>query len=101
MIVVEFSVIPLGTKTPSVSKHVAAAIRALEGLGIKAELTGMGTIFEATSMKTAFTAIEKAHNAVFEAGAKRAVTSVRIDERRDKESSIKRKIKAVRKLTKQ
>ncbi len=96
MIVVEFAVIPIGTKTPSVSKYVAAAVNALEELNIKAELTGMGTIFEASNLKNAFTAIERAHNAVFKAGAERVVTSVRIDERRDKESSIERKTKAVR-----
>ena len=96
MIVVEFAVVPLRTKTPSVSKYVAAAVKTVEEFGFKAELTGMGTVFEAKGMKTALAAIERAHNAVFEAGAKRVVTFVRIDERRDKESSVERKTRAVR-----
>ena len=47
MAIAEVSIIPLGTKTPSVSKHLARAFRALQGeKNIKYELTSMGTIME-------------------------------------------------------
>jgi uncharacterized protein (TIGR00106 family) len=47
MAIAEVSVVPLGTKTPSVSQYVARAVRVLEReKGIKYELTAMGTIVE-------------------------------------------------------
>jgi len=36
------------------------------------------------------------HNSAFDAGAKRVVTTMRIDERRDKSLTIEGKIKAVK-----
>ena len=47
MAVIEISVVPLGTKSPSVSRYVARALGILEKAeGIKYELTPMGTIIE-------------------------------------------------------
>ncbi len=96
MIIAELTVIPIGTKKPSVSKEIAAAIAELKRRGFKPLPTAMGTIVEAKEMKEILSAIEIAHEAVFKTGAKRAATSVRIDERRDKEGSVERKLKAVK-----
>jgi len=96
MIVVELTVIPLGTKSPSVSKYVAKAVEELRKAGLKPELIAMGTIFEAKDARAAFKAVERAHNAVFKAGAKRVVTSIRIDERRDKKSGMQKKVNSVK-----
>ncbi|MCK5182241.1 MAG: MTH1187 family thiamine-binding protein, partial [Dehalococcoidia bacterium] len=47
MAIAEVSVVPLGTKTPSVSQYVARAIKVLEQeKDIKYETTAMGTIIE-------------------------------------------------------
>ena len=44
MAIVEVSIVPLGTPTPSVSKYVAKAAQVLEGeKDITYELTAMGT----------------------------------------------------------
>ena len=95
MIVAEFSVVPIGTGI-GVARFVKAAVEALKKENIKFELHAMGTIIEAEDTKTLFNAIEKAHEAVFSEGAERVVTTLRIDDRRDKEISIKSKIDAVR-----
>jgi uncharacterized protein (TIGR00106 family) len=95
MIIAEITVIPIGTKTPSVSKYVAKAVDALKKLELKPELTAMGTIFEAEDISVILKAFEAVHGSVFEQGAERVVTTLRIDERRDKEGSIKQKIGSV------
>jgi uncharacterized protein YqgV (UPF0045/DUF77 family) len=46
----------------------------------------MGTIFEAKNIKEVFKLVRKAHEAVFDNGVKRVVTTVRIDDRRDTNS---------------
>jgi len=95
MIVAEFSVIPLGTETPCVSKYVMAALEELKDSEIRFESGAMGTVIEAKDIRTIFGAIERAHEAVFRAGAKRVVTRLTIDDRRDKELSIESKLKAI------
>jgi uncharacterized protein (TIGR00106 family) len=96
MAIVEVSVVPLGTETPSLSKHVAAAVRVLEGeKDIKYELTAMGTIIEG-DLERLLNLVTRMHQAVFAAGAKRVLTSVKIDERRDKTSSISGKMESLR-----
>jgi len=47
MAIAEISVVPLGTKTPSVSKYVARAVKILQQeKDVKYEVTAMGTIVE-------------------------------------------------------
>ncbi len=95
MAIGEINIIPLGTKTPSVSSFIVNALKILEEYGIKYELTAMGTIVEGDIEKI-FDLAKKMHNSVFEKGSLRVVTTVKIDERRDKKSGIERKVEAVK-----
>lgn len=95
MIIAEITVVPIGTKTPSVSKYVSKAVDELKRLGLKPELTAMGTIFEAEEMSVVLKAFETVHESVFEQGAERVATTLKIDERRDKEGTIKQKMQSV------
>ncbi|RLG57761.1 MAG: thiamine-binding protein [Candidatus Hydrothermarchaeota archaeon] len=94
MIIAEFSVVPIGTKTPSVSKYVRKAIEALEKAGVGYKVGAMSTTIEAKDLDTLFKALKLAHNAVFEEGVERVVTTIKIDDRRDKNISIESKIEA-------
>ena len=94
MAVVEISVIPLGTKTPSVSKYVAEALKVLEKEGIKYELTSMGTIVEGDLDKI-LDLVKKMHEAVFGEEVQRVVTIIKIDDRRDRPLSMEGKVKSV------
>jgi uncharacterized protein (TIGR00106 family) len=96
MVVVEFSIVPVGEGT-SVSRILAHAVKELENMGVKYELTPMCTVFEARSVEEAFKAVEAAHEAVFKHGAKRVVTIVKIDDRRDVERSMKDKVESLKK----
>ena len=95
MIIAEISVVPIGTGTPSVSKYVAKAVDELRKLGLNPELTAMGTIFEAEDISLILEAFKAVHESVFAQGAVRVVTTLTIDERRDKEGSMEQKVRSV------
>lgn len=94
MVVAEISVVPLGTGSASVSRYVADSIRVLQESGLKYEVTAMGTIVEG-ELDAVLAAARRMHLAPFAAGVKRVVTTIKIDERRDKELSIQGKVAAV------
>ena len=96
MAMIDISVVPVGTQSPSVSRFVAGAVKILrDEPGIKYELTAMNTIIEGDLDKLLALA-QRMHRSAFDAGAKRVVTTLRIDERRDKPLTIEGKIKAVK-----
>ncbi|RLF16240.1 MAG: thiamine-binding protein [Thermoprotei archaeon] len=95
VVVAELTVTPLGSGV-SVSSLVAEAVKVLKEAGVKYEVTPMCTVFEAPTAEEAFKLALKAHEAVFKAGAVRVLTSIKIDERRDVEHSMKRKIESLR-----
>ena len=96
MAIVEINIIPLGTKTPSVSKYIANALKVIEReKDIKYELTPMGTIIEGELDKILDLA-KRIHKATFSDKVKRVVTTIKIDERRNKNSSMIKKVKSVK-----
>ena len=96
MAIAEISIVPLGTKTPSVSKYVARAVKVLQReKDIKYEVTAMGTIIEGDLDKILMVA-KKMHKETFNEGVARVITTIKIDERRDKGSSISGKMDSLR-----
>ena len=96
MAMIDLSVVPVGTSSPSVSDYVAGAVKILKDEpGIKYELTAMNTVIEGDLDKLLELA-HRMHDSAFNAGAKRVVTTIRIDERRDKPLTIEGKIRAVK-----
>ena len=83
MVVAEISIFPLGTGTTSVSSYVAAAVRELEDSGLRCTLSPLGTTVEAATSEEVYAALARAQAAVFDRGAERAYTVVKMDERRD------------------
>jgi len=96
MAIAEVSVVPLGTKTPSVSQYVARAIKILEQeQGIKHEITPMGTVIEG-ELDRILAVVKRMHETVLGEGVVRVVTTVKIDDRRDKPLTMKGKLDSVR-----
>ncbi len=83
MVRAEISIIPLGTPSTSVSAYVAAAVSELESAGLQITLTATGTTVEAESPSRLYEALARAQEAVFEQGAGRAYTILKMDDRRD------------------
>ena len=97
MAIAEVSVVPLGTKTPSVSQYVARAIKVLEQeKDIKYEITPMGTIIEG-DLDRILAVVGKMHEGVFGEGVARVITTVKIDDRRDKALAMREKVDSLKK----
>jgi uncharacterized protein (TIGR00106 family) len=96
MAMIDISVVPVGTGRPSVSEYVAGAVRLLQNEpDIRYELTAMNTIIEG-DLEKLLALVQRMHRSAFTAGAQRVVTTIRIDERRDKPLTIEGKVKAVK-----
>ncbi|KIX11802.1 MTH1187 family thiamine-binding protein [Dethiosulfatarculus sandiegensis] len=95
MAIVNLTIVPLGTQTPSVSDYVAAVHRELEKTGIKNHLTPMGTILEG-DLAEILEVVKTLHEVPFEKGAQRVVTTISIDDRRDKKSTAMGKVERVK-----
>jgi uncharacterized protein (TIGR00106 family) len=95
MVIMEISIVPLGTETVSVSRYVVAAIKSIKN--VKYVLTPMGTIIEADSVEKLFNIASKMHHAVLDADVDRVVTSIKIDDRKDMKQSASGKVQSVQK----
>lgn len=94
MIIAEISVVPLGEGT-SVSGFVRLAIEELRKSGLKTLSGPMSTSVEASNLDEILGAAKAAHEAVLKAGARRVITTLKIDDRRDKAATMDTKMKAI------
>ncbi len=95
MAIVQFSVVPLGTGSTSLSQYVAQVHRVLEESGVTNQLTPMGTVLEG-ELDQLLQVIRRVHELPFEQGAARVMTLINIDDRRDKAATAQAKIDSVR-----
>jgi uncharacterized protein (TIGR00106 family) len=96
MAILEISVVPIGTKDPSLSFFVADCIRILKAEKLHYELTAMGTNIEG-NLKDLIRIALKMHEVPFKKGVSRVATTLKIDDRRDKKGTISGKKEAVQK----
>lgn len=94
----EISIVPIGTSDTSMSKEIAAAYDAIRNIKNlkKVTLTPMSTQVESDKLDHVFQAIHAAHNSAKSAGAKRVISTIRIDERLDKPNTLDEKIQSVK-----
>lgn len=94
MAVAEISVVPVGTGSPSISNYVAGAVKIVKASGLKYELSSMGTNVEG-DVASILQVVRQIHEACFRDGAVRVLTTLKIDDRRDKLLTIDGKKAAV------
>ena len=87
MAIMEISVVPIGTQSTSVSSFVAECVKIVDQQGLKYEVTSMGTEVEGP-VDDLLKLAAQMHQAPFRRGALRVLTTIRLDERRDKELRI-------------
>jgi len=93
--VVEVSVIPVGTPSSSLSEYVAGCVAILKDAeGVAYQLNPMGTVIEG-DLDRVLDVIRRLHEHPFTKGVKRVVTTIRIDDRRDKRLTMAGKVAAV------
>jgi len=95
MAVAEITVTPLGTGSPSLSRYVAEVEKIIEESGLPYVLTPMSTCIQG-SVDEILTLVKRVHECLFQHGVLRVVTTVKIDERRDKELTLEGKIHSVK-----
>ena len=96
MTVVQLSIVPVGTKTPSMSSYVAKAIKILQDRkDVAYQLTPMGTIFEG-DLDMVLNVVKQMHESCFDEEVQRVVTTIVIDDRRDKPATMESKVNSVR-----
>ena len=94
MAVAEISVVPVGTGSASISDYVARAFKIVRESGLKYELSSMATNLEG-DIPDIVAVVRKIHESAFEQGAVRVLTSLKIDDRRDKPLTMDGKKSAV------
>ncbi|SHJ71840.1 MTH1187 family thiamine-binding protein [Desulfofundulus thermosubterraneus] len=95
MAIIEVSVMPMGTDKPSISSYISHCYEVLKGEpDLKYQVTPMSTIIEG-ELDRVLDTVKKMHQAPFNDGIMRVVTSITIDERRDKEESMEDMVRAV------
>jgi len=93
--IVEVAVLPVGTQDTSLSAYVAACQKILqEAKEINYQLTAMGTIIEGP-LDTVLNLARRLHEVPFQSGVSRVVTTIKIDDRRDKSATMEAKIASV------
>ena len=94
MAILEISVSARGGAGVGLSKYVARAVKVLKDSGLKYQTHAMGTLIEGETADL-FAIVEKMHEAPFGEEISRVVTSIKIDDRRDKKVSFEDKVRAV------
>ncbi len=95
-VIAEVTVVPLGTCSTSLSDYVADVERILEKYPqIRKQLTPMSTILEG-DLNLILKVVLEMHENPFLSGAKRVSTRISIDDRRDKNATMQKKIESVK-----
>ena len=95
MIVADVSISVLGEGS-SIGRFVKVAVEALKRTGLNTLPGPNSTSLEAASIDEILSAVRAAHMAVVESGAKRVVTTLKIDDRRDKPATMQTKLKTIK-----
>ncbi len=87
MPVLEISIMPIGTDEASFSSYVTRACSVIERHRLPYQVTAMSTIVEG-DLDELMTVAREVHSLPFNEGVDRVITSMTIDERRDKEMDM-------------
>jgi uncharacterized protein (TIGR00106 family) len=94
-VIAELKVLPFGTPTASLSKYVRAVLDVVKkDKGVTYQVTPMATIVQGP-LTNVMALVQEIHEVPFKMGVNRVLTSVVIDDRRDKVITMESKVKAV------
>jgi len=94
-VIADIRVLPFGTETSSLSHFVAAVVNVLkQAPDISYKVTPMATMVEGP-LDRILELMQEMHELPFSMGVNRVVTSISIDDRRDKRITMESKVMAV------
>lgn len=94
MILAQLSVYPIGEGT-SLSSFVKKGIQVIKDSGYTYSVGGLSTAIEVPDMDSLFALVKQVRQAHLDQGAKRIVVDLKIDDRGDKDATLKSKINSV------
>ncbi|SFJ86661.1 MTH1187 family thiamine-binding protein [Thermoflavimicrobium dichotomicum] len=94
MPLLEISVIPVGTQSPSFSSSVTDAIRVIEEKGLNYQVTPTATIIEG-EIDQLMDVAKSIHQNALTNGVNRVITQMSIDHRTDKDLNMNRQVEIV------
>jgi len=95
LILAQLSVYPIGEGT-SLSRFVKKGIKVIKESGYHYEIGGMSTAIEVPDLDALFLLVKKVHQAQIDEGGQRIIIDLKVDDRRDKNASIRSKRDAVK-----
>lgn len=96
MPLLEISIVPVGTDSPSFSTQVTDEVRVIEEKDLKYEVTPTSTVLEG-DIDDLWEAAKEMHQKALEVGPERIVTNINIDHRTDKQMDMDQQIEKVEK----
>ena len=93
--IVEISVVPLGTGSTSVSQYVRVAYGIIKKSGLEYTLTPMGTCLQG-DWDLVFATVREIHDALAEMGCGRITSTIKVDDRRDRDRPMQNKVLKVK-----
>ena len=95
-VLLEFSMFPTD-KGESVSAYVSPVIKMIAASGVDYQLTAMGTLVEAKTLRQALDIVEKAYEVLAQQGCNRIYSSLKLDIRQGKDNRLSGKLASVKK----
>lgn len=94
MLLAQLSVYPIGGCV-SLGRFVRKGVKIIEQSGYTYQVGGMSTSIEVPDLRELFELIEKIRQAQLDEGAERIIIELKVDDRRDKNATLKGKIDSV------
>ncbi|GBF10791.1 MTH1187 family thiamine-binding protein [Tepidibacillus infernus] len=94
MPLLEISVVPVGTNTPSFSSHVSHAVQLIEQKGLKYQVMPTATIIEG-DLNQLMEIAKEIHQDALSNGVSRVITNMSIDDRTDKTINMTHQVEVV------
>ena len=93
-VLLQINIIPIGKEGASLSDALAEVLKVVEERNIEYQLGPMSTVLEG-ELDTLLEVAREMHEVCFAQGYPRVVTSIRIDDRRDKDMNMQYKTQTV------
>lgn len=95
MAFMEITVLPIGTNSTSCSPYIAKILDLIDTYPtISHQLNPMGTTLEGT-LSDLFQCVQEIHETIFNTGAQRVYTVIKIDDRRDRYQTMDERVQSV------
>lgn len=89
--IIEVSVVPVGTGSTGVGEYVRAAVGIIQQSGLDYHVSPMGTSLQG-DWDRIFATIRQIHERLAAMGCQRIVTTIKVDDRRDRTQTLQGKI---------